>query len=155
MSTETQKRKQTLSILDKLRTDGMPGGQSRYTNEWTGEELPPEEEGDQQDFDAQQKARREQELLNRADMSEPTAAAYGAVGTGMRPGPTGMTPAGAAGPAGTGPAGMTPYSPEEFERRRGFSERPMPASKRSRKKSEEETAEDDQADKSAPVVGGY
>jgi len=122
MPTETQKRKQTLSVLDRLRAEGMPN--TRYSDKWTGEELPPEEQERQENFEEQTQSREEQRLLNRANMNPVSAAAYGASSGGMRPGPTGMSS-----------EGMVPLSPEEFERRRKFtrpasSKRKSPASSR-------------------------
>lgn len=130
MATETQKRKQTLEILDKLR---MPGS-SRARNEFTGEELPMSEEEAQADFDEQREARVTQSLANKGQTG-------GLVDSlveedlGVSPGSTGLSPAGSA------TAGMVPYSPEEFERRSSFSRLEKPEAKRKRKEAEEGTDE--------------
>ena len=125
---ESTKRKQTMSVLNQLRRPA-----ARYRDEFTGEELPADEEAAQADFEKQKAARTEQGLLNKADMSAPMAEVYGAVGSGMRPGPTGSA----------GPGGMTPYSPEEFERRSSFSRVRKPEKKAGKKKEEEEEGTDE------------
>lgn len=121
MATETAKRKQTMGVLDQLRAEGMPAkvrAKAQYKNEWTGEELPPEEEGAQGEFDADRARRVEQSMVN--TMPEgPYKEVYGAVQGvtgGVQPGATGM----GALTAAEGAQGMTPYSPEEFERRSSF-----------------------------------
>lgn len=115
MSTESAKRKQTLGILDKLRSEGMPQA-ARYRNEWSGEELPPEEEGTQDEFEADKARRVEQSLANELPdgaYKDVYSAVQGVTG-GVQPGATGMSQLTDEAP------GMTPYSPEEFERRSSF-----------------------------------
>lgn len=112
MATESAKRRQTLSILDQMRTGSMPRS-AKYRNEWSGEELPEDEELTQDEFQKQRAVRTEQSLVN--EMPEGvTKNMMGVVGD-VEAGPTGMSDPGAANP------GMVPYSPEEFERRSSMS----------------------------------
>lgn len=142
MSTETAKRKQTLSVLDQLKKEGMPAS-AKYRNEWSGEELPPGEEGAQADFDAQKGARTEQSMVN--TMPDGTYKDVYNTVADVGAGPTGMSPLGAENP------GMTPYSPEEFERRSSFSpvktgvealDQPLAKSKKKKKAAESEQSDE-------------
>ncbi len=163
MPTE-QERKQTLSVLERMRAEGMPpaaraaqsGQPAQYQNEWTGEQLPQDEEERQRQFDADKARRTEQSQVN----TMPEGAykqVYGAlqgVTGGVQPGPTGMSPIGTPNP------GMTPYSPAENERRSGFIrtgvealDQPVGKQRALRKKPVDDS--DEPADKSAPVSGGY
>lgn len=151
MPTESQKRKQTLSILDQLRASGAPGS-SRYEEPFSGTPMPESEEEAQDEFEKQKRARLEQQGLNKAEMLPATEAAYGAMTEGVAPGPTGMSP-----------EGMVPYSPEEFERRRQFSpieKLEQPVSKRKKPVRKQATkrvieSEDDRADRPTSISGGY
>lgn len=151
MSTETQKRRDTMSVLEKLRAEGTPkrgapgstgGMSSKYRNEFTEEGLPLDEEQSQDEFEKQRAARTEQSLANEIPAG-PTATAYNALAD-VGQGPTGMSNATAENP------GMVPYSPEEYDRRSSFSKLEMPSSKR-KKKDEEEDLPDD----AAQTTGGY
>lgn len=147
MATETAKRKQTLGVLDQLRSSGAPASaraNAQYRNEWSGEELPPGEEGAQDDFAAQKAARTEQSQVNTMPEGA-TKQVYDAMAD-VGSGPTGMSPLTA--PAGS--EGMVPYSPEEFERRNSFSpiktgvtalDQPLAKSKKKKKAAEDETSD--------------
>lgn len=154
MATETQKRRDTMSVLDKLRAEGKPVS-SKYRNEFTGEGMPLEEEAAQDEFQRQKGARVEQSMVN--TMPEGAlSTAYDATAEVGR-GPTGMSPLTA--PAGT--EGMVPYSPEEFERRSSFSKMEMPGSSASKgrgkrkKKADAEELSEDTPDVPVSVSGGY
>lgn len=155
MSTETAKRKATMGVLDQLRSDGMPAS-ARRRNDWTGEELPENEEERQAEFERQQAARTTQGMVNEAGDAGLTGAGTEAQ-LGVSAGPTGMSPAGSAAP------GMVPYSPAELDRRSGFvGDAPIrtgvealdqpPAKSKKRKKPD---VTEDTPDQPAEVSGSY
>lgn len=164
MATETAKRKQTLSVLDRLKSEGMPKA-AKYSNTWSGEELPAGEEGAQDNFEADKARRVEQSMTNsmpEGAYKDVYGAVQGALG-GVQPGATGL----GAPTSDLGSQGMTPYSPEEFERRNSFTateaDKPLrtgvealdqPPS-RNKKPAKKKLAESDQADEPVDVNGRY
>jgi len=106
MMSDTEKRKQTRRVLDKMRARGVP---PRRVDEWTGEEMPQEEAESQLDFEEQEGSRVAQGVMNRLS---PMQASAIELSEGPRRGPTGV--------GNTENPGMVPYSPEEYKRRKKF-----------------------------------
>lgn len=151
MPTETAKRRETLSILEKLRAEGTPKRptqgpmSSKYRDAFSEEGLPLSEEESQDEFEKQKGARTEQSMVNGAPAGV-TSAVYNATAD-VAAGPTGMSPTGTPSEA----AGMVPYSPAEFERRSQFSSMEMP---RKKKRKGTEVA-DEATDEPAQVNASY